>query len=95
MEALFCANSERTAADGNRTSRYARAFADVVFSRSWTRTRPCQEVRSLQQLVQENIEPAVVWEESCRFRLNRKRKCWIVGRAKLGAAKAVRNYWPC
>ncbi len=44
-------------------SRYARAFADVVFSMKLDPNTTLSEVRSMQQLVQDNIELRRVWED--------------------------------
>ena len=64
-------------------SRYARAFADVVFSMKLDPNTTLSEVRSMQQLVQDNIELRRVWEDPS-IPAEQKRHChagWLSAEA--------------
>jgi len=73
-------------------SRYARAFADVVFNMKLDPNQVISEVRSLQQLVQDNVELRRVWEDpSIPAAQKRGVLDGLVGR--LGSARQVRNFF--
>lgn len=73
-------------------SRYARAFADVVFSMKLDPNETVAEVRSLQQLVQENIDLRRVWEDPS-IPAGQKRAVLDGLAQKLGSSRQVRNFF--
>jgi F-type H+-transporting ATPase subunit delta len=73
-------------------SRYARAFADVVFSMKLDPNRTLSEVRSLQQLVQDNIELRRVWEDPS-IPAQQKRGILDGLVQKLGSSRQTRNFF--
>jgi F-type H+-transporting ATPase subunit delta len=73
-------------------SRYARAFADVVFSMKLDPNTTLSEVRSMQQLVQENVELRRVWEDPS-IPAAQKRAVLDGLVQKLGSSRQVRNFF--
>jgi F-type H+-transporting ATPase subunit delta len=73
-------------------SRYARAFADVVFSMKLDPNTTVSEVRSMQQLVQDNIELRRVWEDPS-IPAEQKRAVLDGLVQKLGSSRQVRNFF--
>jgi len=73
-------------------SRYARAFADVVFSMKLDPNTTVSEVRSVQQLVQDNIELRRVWEDPS-IPAEQKRAVLDGLVQKLGSSRQVRNFF--
>jgi F-type H+-transporting ATPase subunit delta len=73
-------------------SRYARAFADVVFSMKLDPNRTLSEVRSLQQLVQDNIELRRVWGDPS-IPAQQKRGILDGLVQKLGSSRQTRNFF--
>ena len=73
-------------------SRYARAFADVVFSMKLEPNTTVSEVRSVQQLVQDNIELRRVWEDPS-IPAEQKRAVLDGLVQKLGSSRQVRNFF--
>ncbi len=73
-------------------SRYARAFADVVFSMKLDPNTTLSEVRSVQQLVQDNIELRRVWEDPS-IPAEQKRAVLDGLVQKLGSSRQVRNFF--
>lgn len=73
-------------------SRYARAFADVVFSMKLDSNQVISEVRSLQQLVQDNVELRRVWEDPS-IAAAQKRGVLDGLVERLGSARQVRNFF--
>lgn len=73
-------------------SRYARAFADVVFTMKLDPNMTLSEVRSMQQLVQDNIELRRVWEDPS-IPAEQKRAVLDGLVQKLGSSRQVRNFF--
>ena len=73
-------------------SRYARAFADVVFTMKLDPNTTLSEVRSMQQLVQDNIELRRVWEDPS-IPAEQKRAVLDGLVQKLGSSRQVRNFF--
>jgi F-type H+-transporting ATPase subunit delta len=73
-------------------SRYARAFADVVFTMKLDPNTTVSEVRSMQQLVQDNIELRRVWEDPS-IPAEQKRAVLDGLVQKLGSSRQVRNFF--
>jgi F-type H+-transporting ATPase subunit delta len=73
-------------------SRYARAFADVVFSMKLDPNRALSEVQSLQQLVQDNVELRRVWEDPS-IPAMQKRGVLDGLVQKLGSSRQTRNFF--
>ena len=73
-------------------SRYARAFADVVFTMKLDPNTTMSEVRSMQQLVQDNIELRRVWEDPS-IPAEQKRAVLDGLVQKLGSSRQVRNFF--
>jgi F-type H+-transporting ATPase subunit delta len=73
-------------------SRYARAFADVVFSMKLDPNRTLSEVQSLQQLVQDNVELRRVWEDPS-IPSEQKRAVLDGLVHRLGSSRQVRNFF--
>lgn len=73
-------------------SRYARAFADVVFTIKLDPNTTMSEVRSMQQLVQDNIELRRVWEDPS-IPAEQKRAVLDGLVQKLGSSRQVRNFF--
>lgn len=73
------------------TSRYARAFADVVFDSKLDANKVIQDLRSILALVQENPELKTVWENPS-IAPEQKRGLLDALVARLGVQKHVRNF---
>jgi len=73
-------------------SRYARAFADVIFSMKLDPNTTLSEVRSMQQLVQDNVELRRVWEDPS-IPAKQKRAVLDGLVQKLGSSRQVRNFF--
>lgn len=73
------------------TSRYARAFADVVFEMKLDTAGVAQDLRSILSLVQQNFELKVVWENPS-IPPEQKRALLDAIVARLGCGKQVRNF---
>jgi F-type H+-transporting ATPase subunit delta len=73
-------------------SRYARAFADVVFSMKMDPNTTLSEVRSMQQLLQDNVDLRRVWEDPS-IPAEQKRAVLDGLVQKLGSSRQVRNFF--
>ncbi len=73
-------------------SRYARAFTDVVFSMKLDPKATVEEVRSLQELVQDNIDLRRVWEDPS-IPAEQKRAVLDGLVQRLGSSRQVRNFF--
>ena len=73
-------------------SRYARAFADVVFSMKLDPTRTLAEAKSLQELVHDNVELRRVWEDPS-IPAEQKRAVLDGLVQRLGSSRQVRNFF--
>src|SRR3954471_20591162 len=72
------------------TSRYARAFTDVVFEQKLDAQQSLQQLQSFVDLMQQNHNLRVVWENPA-IPAEQKRNLLDQLVARTGAAKAVRN----
>lgn len=73
-------------------SRYARAFADVVFSVKLDPNRTFSEVEDLQQLVHDSVELRRVWEDPS-IPAEQKRAVLDGLVQRLGSSRQVRNFF--
>ena len=72
-------------------SRYARAFADVVFEKKLDAVKAAEELRSLEKLLQENLQLRRLWENPA-VPAEQKRAVLDAIVRKSGLSKPVRNF---
>lgn len=73
-------------------SRYARAFADVVFSMKLDPNQTLRQVQDIQQLVVDNVELRRVWEDPS-IPAEQKRAILDGLVQRLGSSRQVRNFF--
>jgi F-type H+-transporting ATPase subunit delta len=72
-------------------SRYARAFADVVFEKKLDAIKAADELRSLEKLLAENLQLRRLWENPA-VPAEQKRAVLDVIARKAGLSRQVRNF---
>ncbi len=73
------------------TSRYARAFADVVLDKKLDSAATVQQLRDIVVLAEQNADLRKVWENPA-VPADQKRKLLDAITARLGSSRSVRNF---
>ena len=72
-------------------SRYARAFAEVIFEKKLDAVKAAEELRSLEKLLEENLQLRRLWENPA-VPAEQKRAVLDAIARKAGLSKPVRNF---